>query len=80
MTHVAEVRPVRLAPGRRPDEQDRHDRHRGGHDAVIKPIPLRPAVPEGFTRDDFAGPHDPPLHRLAEPPHRRQLVNRANVA
>jgi IS5 family transposase len=26
---------------------------RRGHDAVIKPIPLRPAVPEGFTRDDF---------------------------
>jgi hypothetical protein len=25
-----------------------------GHDAVIKPIPLRAAVPDGFTLDDFA--------------------------
>jgi hypothetical protein len=26
----------------------------GGHDTVIKPGPLRPAVPGGFTLDDFA--------------------------
>jgi IS5 family transposase len=26
----------------------------GGHAAVIKPLPLRPAVPGGFTIDDFA--------------------------
>ena len=25
-----------------------------GHEAIIKPIPLRPAVPGGFTADDFA--------------------------
>jgi IS5 family transposase len=30
---------------------------RRGHDAVIKPTPLRPAVPEGFTRDDFVVDH-----------------------
>ena len=30
---------------------------RRGHDAVIKPIPLRPAVPGGFTRDDFIIDH-----------------------
>jgi hypothetical protein len=30
---------------------------RRGHDAVIKPIPLRPAVPGGFTRDDFTIDH-----------------------
>lgn len=30
---------------------------RRGHDAVIKPIPLRPAVPGGFTRDDFVVDH-----------------------
>lgn len=30
---------------------------RGGHDSVIKPIPLRPAVPGGFTRDDFIIDH-----------------------
>lgn len=28
-----------------------------GHTAVIKPIPLRPAVPGGFTADDFAIDH-----------------------
>lgn len=28
-----------------------------GHRAVIKPIPLRPAVPGGFTADDFAVDH-----------------------
>jgi IS5 family transposase len=30
---------------------------RRGHDPVIKPIPLRPAVPGGFTRDDFVIDH-----------------------
>jgi hypothetical protein len=25
-----------------------------GHELVIKPLPLHPAVPDGFTRDDFA--------------------------
>jgi IS5 family transposase len=30
---------------------------RRGHDPVIKPIPLRPAVPGGFTRDDFTIDH-----------------------
>ena len=25
-----------------------------GHTQMIKPIPLRPAVPDGFTKDDFA--------------------------
>jgi hypothetical protein len=28
-----------------------------GHDLVIKPLPLRPAVPGGCTRDDFAVDH-----------------------
>lgn len=28
-----------------------------GHQAVIKPIPLRPAVPGGFTADDFTVDH-----------------------
>jgi len=28
-----------------------------GHRAIIKPIPLRPAVPNGFTRDDFTIDH-----------------------
>lgn len=28
-----------------------------GHDTVIKPIPLRPVVPGGFTRDDFTVDH-----------------------
>jgi IS5 family transposase len=28
-----------------------------GHSAVIKPLPLRPAVPGGFTLDDFAVDH-----------------------
>ena len=28
--------------------------HEAGHDTVIKPGPLRPAVPGGFTLDDFA--------------------------
>ena len=30
---------------------------RRGHDAVIKPIPLRPAIAGGFTRDDFIIDH-----------------------
>ncbi len=30
---------------------------RRGHDAVIKPIPLRAAVADGFTRDDFVVDH-----------------------
>jgi IS5 family transposase len=30
----------------------------GGHDQVIKPIPLRRAIPEGFCRDDFDIDHD----------------------
>jgi len=28
-----------------------------GHELVIKPLPLRPAVPDGFTRDDFVVDH-----------------------
>jgi IS5 family transposase len=28
-----------------------------GHELVIKPLPLRPAVPGGFTRDDFPVDH-----------------------
>src|ERR1022692_3442354 len=34
--------------------QARADYRDGGHDTVIKPGPLRPAVPGGFTIDDFA--------------------------
>ena len=34
--------------------QARADYQAAGHATVIKPIPLRPAVPGGFTRDDFA--------------------------
>ena len=30
---------------------------RRGHDALIKPIPIRPAVPGGFLRDDFTVDH-----------------------
>jgi hypothetical protein len=33
--------------------QARADYTAAGHDTVIKPVPLRPAVPGGFTRDDF---------------------------
>ena len=29
-----------------------------GHDTVIKPLPIRPAVPDGFDRDDFDVDHD----------------------
>jgi transposase len=32
----------------------RHRLHQAGHHLVIKPAPLRPAVPGGFTLDDFA--------------------------
>lgn len=35
----------------------RSDLRRRGHDSVIKPIPLRPAVPGGYTRDDFIIDH-----------------------
>jgi len=34
--------------------QARADYREAGHDTVIKPVPLRPAVPGGFTLDDFA--------------------------
>ena len=34
--------------------QARADYQQAGHDTVIKPVPLRPAVPGGFTLDDFA--------------------------
>jgi len=34
--------------------QARADYQAAGHATVIKPIPLRPAVPGGFTLDDFA--------------------------
>jgi hypothetical protein len=33
--------------------QARADYRDAGHDTVIKPVPLRPAVPGGFTLDDF---------------------------
>jgi len=33
--------------------QARADYQAAGHDTVIKPIPLRPAVPGGYTIDDF---------------------------
>jgi hypothetical protein len=33
--------------------QARADYAAAGHDTIIKPIPLRPAVPGGFTLDDF---------------------------
>jgi hypothetical protein len=33
--------------------QARADYQAAGHDTVIKPMPLRPAVPGGFTLDDF---------------------------
>lgn len=38
--------------------QTRHDLAQAGHTAVIKPLPLRPAVPGGFDRDDFKVDHD----------------------
>ena len=37
--------------------QVRADLRAKGHDVVIKPMPLRPAVPGGFDRDDFAVDH-----------------------
>lgn len=38
--------------------QTRKDLDDAGHTAVIKPPPLRPAVPGGFDRDDFTVDHD----------------------
>jgi IS5 family transposase len=38
--------------------QTRKDLDDAGHATVIKPAPLRPAVPGGFDRDDFAVDHD----------------------
>jgi IS5 family transposase len=38
--------------------QTRADLDDAGHTAVIKPPPLRPAVPGGFDRDDFTIDHD----------------------
>lgn len=38
--------------------QTRADLDDAGHTTVIKPAPLRPAVPGGFDRDDFAIDHD----------------------
>ncbi|HUG84022.1 MAG TPA: IS1182 family transposase [Euzebya sp.] len=38
--------------------QTRADIADAGHDATIKPLPLRPAVPGGFDRDDFTVDHD----------------------
>jgi IS5 family transposase len=35
----------------------RADIRHAGHDPVIKPMPLRPVVPGGFTRDDFTVDH-----------------------
>ena len=37
-----------------------------GHQAVITPIPLRPAVPGGFTADDFTVDHARPDGHLPE--------------
>jgi IS5 family transposase len=37
--------------------QTRADLAAAGHRATIKPLPLRPAVPGGFGRDDFAVDH-----------------------
>ena len=37
--------------------QTRDRLRRAGHDLVIKPAPLRPAVPNGFDRDDFVVDH-----------------------
>jgi hypothetical protein len=33
--------------------QTRHDLAEAGHTTIIKPLPLAPAVPGGFTRDEF---------------------------
>lgn len=38
--------------------QTRKDLDDAGHTTVIKPAPLRPAVPGGFDRDDFTVDHD----------------------
>ena len=37
--------------------ETRADIRAAGHDPVIKPMPLRPVVPGGFTRDDFTVDH-----------------------
>src|SRR5680860_354028 len=37
--------------------QTRADLADAGHDTTIKPLPLRPAVPGGFDRDDFTVDH-----------------------
>jgi DDE family transposase/transposase-like protein DUF772 len=37
--------------------QTRQDLIDAGHGLIIKPLPLRPAVPGGFTRDDFTVDH-----------------------
>ena len=37
--------------------QTRTDLADAGHDTTIKPLPLRPAVPGGFDRDDFTVDH-----------------------
>ena len=38
--------------------QTRADIAEAGHTTTIKPLPLRPAVPGGFDRDDFTVDHD----------------------
>ncbi|MGH8902283.1 MAG: transposase, partial [Egibacteraceae bacterium] len=38
--------------------QTRHDLGEAGHTTVIKPLPLAPAVPGGFDRDDFEVDHE----------------------
>ncbi len=38
--------------------QTRHDLIQAGHTTVIKPLPLRPAVPGEFDRDDLKVDHD----------------------
>ncbi len=51
---VAEPVPVEvLADSAYGSGQARAELAAAGHHAVIKPIPLRPAVPGGFTQDDF---------------------------
>jgi IS5 family transposase len=54
----AEATPVQvLADSAYGTGQARADLAGTGHDAVIKPIPLRAAVPGGFTLDDFTVDH-----------------------
>jgi len=40
-----------------------HELGQGGHEPIIKPWPLRPAVPDGFTIDDFTFAPDSPSDR-----------------